>query len=177
MLETLLPGCAIKYVQSNFPRAHMLQQTTLLVDEKEIGLIATIHPQVVHMLGREQDQVIAVAEISLSTVEDLLFTQKQGITRTYESLQDQLVWRELSFVLDQQDNYGIITDTLHDIPEIQMVELIDLYAGEQLGDNKKSITIRFKLKGDGTWTTDQINAVMQKAIKQVEKTGAKLRGE
>lgn len=56
---------------------------------------------------------------------------------------------------------------------MQEVEVFDVYAGKNLGEDKKSVSIKIKIVGDpvaangagGTITTDQINTIMDKAIK------------
>lgn len=58
---------------------------------------------------------------------------------------------------------------------MQKVDVFDLYQGEYLPEGKKSIALTLTIVGDGTWTTDQINAVMNTAIVEVEKIGGKLR--
>jgi len=57
------------------------------------------------------------------------------------------------------------------LPEISAVEVFDVYAGANLGEGKKSVSIKIKIIGDGNMTTEQINEVMNKAIKAGEKEG------
>lgn len=59
---------------------------------------------------------------------------------------------------------------------MQAVEIIDIYTGPQLAHDEKSISLRFQIQGDGTLTTEQINAIMQQAIIAAEEKGATLRG-
>ena len=53
--------------------------------------------------------------------------------------------------------------------------MFDIYAGKNLGEDKKSVSIKIKIVGDGTMMTEQINEVMNKAIIAAESTGASLR--
>lgn len=41
---------------------------------------------------------------------------------------------------------------------------------------KKSISLQIKIMGDGNMTSEQIGAIMQKAIDAATKVGAELRG-
>ncbi len=93
----------------------------------------------------------------------------------YETLQDQILWRDLSFVINANEDFGTIVMTLEKMKEIAAVKVFDLYQGENLGAGKKSISVQIKIKGDGTMTSDAINTVMQTAIRKIEATGAQLR--
>ncbi len=93
----------------------------------------------------------------------------------YETLQDQILWRDLSFVINANEDFGTIVMTLEKMKEIAAVKVFDLYQGENLGTGKKSISVQIKIKGDGTMTSDAINTVMQTAIRKIEATGAQLR--
>jgi len=42
-------------------------------------------------------------------------------------LQDQIVWRDLCFVLDQKDDYGLVLDSVKNIKDIDDVDVFDLY--------------------------------------------------
>lgn len=85
------------------------------------------------------------------------------------------MWRDLSFVVDAKTSFEKVITTLEKMPQISKVRLFDLYQGENLGTDKKSLAVQIKIKGDGSMTTEAINAVMQDAIKKVEATGAQLR--
>ncbi|MEI7920203.1 MAG: hypothetical protein WCH65_08980 [bacterium] len=94
----------------------------------------------------------------------------------YETLQDQIIWRDLCFVIESNKSFENIITAVKAIAEIEKVEVFDVYAGKNLGDDKKSVSIKIKLIGDGTMTTEQINEIMDKAIKAGESAGGSLRG-
>jgi phenylalanyl-tRNA synthetase beta subunit len=54
------------------------------------------------------------------------------------------------------------------------LEVFDLYKGTNLPEWKKSIAFKIKIKWENM-QTEEINAVMDKVIKKVEATWAKLR--
>ena len=96
-------------------------------------------------------------------------------TYTYASLQDQIIRRDLCFVVDANNNFEAVISAVKNIPEVKDVEVFDVYAGENLGEDKKSVSIKIKIVGDGNMTTEQINEVMNKAIKAGETAGGSLR--
>lgn len=112
--------------------------------------------------------------LDLHTLLSLLPVEKVYRT-TFETLQDQIVYRDLSFVLDSSVPFGLVTDAIRPVAGVEDVQVFDLYAGEKLGADKKSLAVSLKIKGDGTLTTEQINAVMDNAISAAGGVGARLR--
>jgi phenylalanyl-tRNA synthetase beta subunit len=93
----------------------------------------------------------------------------------YETLQDQILWRDVCFVVEASNDFSAVLAAIKKVPEVKDVEVFDVYAGKNLGDGKKSIACKIKLLGDGNMTTEQINEVMDKVIKAGEKAGGILR--
>ena len=131
-----------------------------------------------HPLTMKQQKLPETAQLCCLTLN--LELLKPLINQTqheqeYETLQDQILWRDLSFVINANEDFGTIVMTLEKMKEIAAVKVFDLYQGENLGTGKKSISVQIKIKGDGTMTSDAINTVMQTAIRKIEATGAQLR--
>jgi phenylalanyl-tRNA synthetase beta subunit len=110
------------------------------------------------------------------TVIEKIRSQIGERTYTYETIQDQIVRRDLSFVLDEKSDFSELFKRIKALPEIKEVEVFDLYQGENLPAGKKSLSIKIKIVGEGNMTTEQINEIMGKAIKKAESVGAELRG-
>jgi phenylalanyl-tRNA synthetase beta chain len=110
------------------------------------------------------------------TVIEQIKSQGEEKTYGYETTQDQIVRRDLSFVVEEQSDFSELFKRIQSLSEIKEVEVFDLYQGENLPEGKKSISIKIKIVGEGNMTTEQINEVMQKAIKKAESVGAELRG-
>lgn len=140
----------------------------------EIGLLASVHPLTMKQHKLPETAQLCCLTLNLEALKPLI-NQTQH-EQDYETLQDQILWRDLSFVVNANEDFGTIVMTLEKMKEIAAVKVFDLYQGENLGAGKKSISVQIKIKGDGTMTSDAINTVMQNAIKKVEATGAQLRG-
>jgi phenylalanyl-tRNA synthetase beta chain len=97
-------------------------------------------------------------------------------TYTYETIQDQIVRRDLNFVLEEKSDFSELLKRIKSLPEVKEVEVFDVYQGENLPAGKKSIALQMKIVGDGTMSSDDINEIMGKAIKKAESIGAELRG-
>jgi phenylalanyl-tRNA synthetase beta chain len=114
-------------------------------------------------------------ELNQTTLEEIK-SQLGERTYTYETIQDQILWRDLSFVLDEQSDFSELFKRIEAIPEIKEVEVFDVYQGENLPAGKKSVSIKIKFVGDGNMSSEDISAIMEKAIKKAESVGAELRG-
>jgi phenylalanyl-tRNA synthetase beta subunit len=67
---------------------------------------------------------------------------------TYESLQDQIIWRDLCFVVDANKDFATVITAVNNVSEVKAVEVFDVYAGKNLGEDKKSVSIKIKMMGD-----------------------------
>jgi phenylalanyl-tRNA synthetase beta chain len=110
------------------------------------------------------------------TIIEQIRSQLGERTYTYETIQDQIVRRDLSFVLDETSDFSELFKRVQSISEIKAVEVFDLYQGENLPVGKKSISIKIKIVGEGTMNSEEIGRIMEKAIKKAESVGAVLRG-
>lgn len=164
----------VRYEPTTVDRFHPKQQATILCNGTPIGTVATVHPSVVESCKLPSTGQLVIAEIDCT----LLHTHQETTQKTasYESLQDQIIRRDLSFVLTKDMAYGIVTETLQSLETIEAVEVFDVYQGAGLQDNQKSISVRLTLKGDGSLTTEHIQEIMKQAIDRVQTTWAVLRG-
>ena len=146
------------------------QWTTLM----EIGFVGSLHPLILQNQKIWETSGVAYISLNLtSIIENMKHTKEH--TYTYESLQDQILWRDLCFVVDSNKDFNEVILAVKNIPEVKDIEVFDIYAGKNLGEDKKSVSIKIKIVGDGTMMTEQINEVMNKAIIAAESTGASLR--
>lgn len=138
----------------------------------------TVHAYTNQQLKLPAQSIVVLGEVSIDallTLSDHHDDSRQ--IRSYETIQDQLIWRDLSFVIDRDQEYGIIVDAIRKIDQIGDVSIFDLYAWDHLPHDKKSIWLRFKISGDGSMTTKQINQIMDDAIQQAKQLWAELRKE
>lgn len=105
---------------------------------------------------------LSFMELDLDALKSLMGTAHSE--RDYESLQDQILWRDLSLVISKDETFEKVIAAVEKVHGVSEVRVFDLYQGENLGADKKSIALQIKIKGDGTMTTEQINEVLQKAI-------------
>jgi len=86
-------------------------------------------------------------------------------------------WRDLSVVLDDKFEWGHIEREIAKAPDLAAVKLIDVYKGKSIGENLKSVTIRFTFSSmEKTLTDAEINAHIAAILLKLSLNfGAKLR--
>lgn len=133
-------------------------------------MIGSIHPLVLQALKLPEQAGLVYADLSLDALATLLENNANHVY-TYETLQDQIIWRDLCFVVDADKEFAPLLEAVKKVPEVKGMEVFDIYAGKNIGEGKKSVSIKIKIIGDGEMTTEQINAIMSKAIAAGEKAG------
>jgi len=180
ILETLNIKGRLVYESTEISYFHPKQQATIKLNNQLIGSIKTLHPYQAEKLKLPAKGQCVFLELDLEALKGIAHQQKKkgkGKAK-YESLQDQIIWRDLSFIIDEDMPGGVVTDAVMRVKEIADVRIFDLYAGENIAEGKKSIAISIKILplGKDDLKTEDINAVMDKAIEAVKKVGGELRG-
>ncbi len=157
--------------QSGF---HPKKQARISVDGVEIGFVWAIHPMLLKEYKIPENAWLDFISLSL---EKLLSVTKSVDEQkySYETLQDQILWRDICVVVDKWERFDAVIAAVAKVSEVVGYEIFDLYEGENLGQGKKSVSIKIKINGDGNLTTEAINAIMDKAIAAAEKAGGVLR--
>ncbi len=158
---------------------HPKKQATIEVMTKDwpymIGFIGNFHPLVLSSLKIPENAGVTYIGLDIDKLVALTQNENDHIY-TFETLQDQIIRRDLCFVIDANKSFDDIISAVKNVDEVKEVEVFDVYAGKNLGDDKKSVSIKIKITGNGDTTTDQINDIMNKAIKAGESAGGSLRG-
>lgn len=177
ILEVLGVKWKISFEKSDASYFHPKKQAKIFLRNGalplEIGYLASLHPLILKHHKFPETAQFVVFELNLDVLKTLM--AQQSYEKDYETLQDQILWRDLSFTLQKEQDFGPLVETLEKMPNIIEVQVFDLYQGENLGEDKKSISLQLKIKGDGSMTTEQISQILQDAIKRAEKTWAQLR--
>lgn len=145
--------------------------------EYTIGTLGQYHPSILENLKIDSQAQVVGAELYLEVLEELIKDQTNTFesNATYHTIQDQIVTRDVSFVVDKNVNIGTVVAVAQNVEGVSKVELFDLYQGDRLPAGKKSIALTLTIVGDGTWTSDQINAVVDNVISYTRAIGAEIR--
>ncbi len=167
---------------------HPKQRAKILLNKQEIWVIASLHPYYHKEFKIPEKAQITYLQLDLEKLIELKskLKSKPVVKLNYYTLEDQIVERDLSFVISKDEEYGKVIFAVSKVKEIVDVEVFDIYdIASQLnseqwivnskGNNSyKSISLRIKIYWE-KMTSEDINKVMDKAIKEAEKVGAKLR--
>ena len=99
-------------------------------------------------------------------------------TNKYEKLPElPLVEKDLSIIVDEDVKWNSIEESIKSL--VKEIEFVDEYKGNQIPENKKSITLKVKIINEGTtMTSEQINEKLKNILKVLgKKIGATLREE
>ncbi len=166
---------ALSFEKTEISHFHPKKQATIKLWDANIGFIGSLHPIILQSQKIGETSGVVYLSLNLTAIVDLMKQSHEHIY-TYETLQDQIIRRDICFVLDANKNFDEVISAVKDIPEVKEVEVFDVYAGKNLWEERKSVSIKIKIVGDGTMTTEQINDILNKAIKAGENAGGQLRG-
>ena len=138
-----------------------------------IWFIGSLHPLVLKDNKIPESADLVYLSLDLEAI-DGIKQQVEFKAEWYETLQDQIVWRDLCFVLDDADDYAKVLDVVKDVDWVEDLDVFDLYKWENLEEWKKSIAFKIKIKWENM-KTEEINNIMTNTINEVEKIWAKLR--
>lgn len=144
----------------------------LSIDGKELGVIGEIHPKV------SENYNIGDRVYCFTLDVDLMFDYTKP-EKVYTALPKfPAVSRDLALICD--DDIPVLSlekaIKLGAGKLLENIKLFDIYKGEQIEKNKKSVAFKITLRSaDSTLTDNQIANTVKKIIKELEKTGAYLR--
>ena len=137
----------------------------LCVGERIIGIMGEIHPLV--LKNYDIDVPVYAAELDFDAIFDLMNPNK-----TYTPLPKYpATTRDFSFVCEETLEVGSIFATAKKAGGklVEDVSLFDIYRGPQVGQNKKSVSIRVTLRAaDRTLTVEEAEKAGSKILKALE---------
>lgn len=176
--ENVLALAAIKdYTiksDSSNPSYHPGRCAKIFVGEREIGILGQIHPLTAQNYGI--DVPVYSAELDFEAIFELMNAQK-----TYTPLPKfPATTRDFSFVCDEALEIGTLKEEMSRAGGklVEDVALFDIYRGHQVGENKKSVSMRVTLRAsDRTLTVEEADKVSKKILSALEtQLGITLRG-
>jgi len=165
-------GCKFALVSDN-PMYHPGRCASVSIGGEMIGYIGQIHPAVGEEYGI--DCVCYVAEIGFGAV-----CKHANYSVSYKKLPKYpAVTRDVAIIADDSVLAGDIADIIKKSAGklLEDIKLFDIYKGTQIEAGKKSMAYAIVLRAnDKTLTDEEVTAVMNKILKNIEKqTGALLR--
>ena len=146
---------------------HPGQTAEISVNNDIVGIIGRIHPEI------EKENVF-VMEINL----DKLLAKRVGKMKFKEISKFPVIKKDLSILTDKNISSLDLANKIKKSAGKLLIDInvFDLYEGKNIDENKKSLAYSLTF-GDNnrTLNDDEINAVMDKVIANLEKEGMELR--
>lgn len=174
MLQTVtwkVQADTVSFVPTENNNYHPKKQANIVYDGKVIGFVGTVHP--LHLVDNKMPQTAQVTYVWLdcSAVEWLV---EKTYSNIFATLQDQIVQRDMCFVIDTALPWSVVTNVVAGIAGIQNIAVFDLYQWDKLPVWKKSIAFTIDIVWENM-TNEQINALMEQVVTAVDKVGGELR--
>lgn len=176
VLEALLS--ALQLPALKFKRAEAVFGSEVLFDvysgKRKIGSVGVLDKSIAKSF--EIALPVYFSEIKVDALLDL--SAKQPPKRFVNPSKFPKVDRDLAFVVDKSVAAEQILQLIQQTgtPLLQKVRLFDVYEGDRIASDKKSLAFGLELVADRTLTDKEIDQTIQRILKRVEKeTGAVLR--
>lgn len=173
VVDTLLERLGIqkcKYLrEENHPSFHPGRTANIIYEDKVLGVIGEVHPDVLenyHMKER-----VYIAEMDFHTIMEFA-----NLEREYNPLPKYpAIVRDLAIVLDRDILVKDIEEKILENGEglIEKVELFDIYTGEQIPEDKKSVAYSITYRSyERTLKDEEVSRVHSNIINELEKSFA-----
>lgn len=179
-LELLLGACGLPLDRCQLSDKvpvyyHPTRSAALLLGKNVVGYFGQIHPLILKKF--DIDAGVMAFELNVS---NLLFGKEKYGKRPELIMSDyQMTSRDYAFVVSPEQPVGEMLSYIKNIDKklIKSVSLFDIYQGEKIPDNKKSVALSVQIQDDHkTLTEDVIEALHKSIIAGVaQKFGALLR--
>jgi phenylalanyl-tRNA synthetase beta chain len=168
MVEALILGAEFK--PSSNPFLVQGMQADVFVGKTRVGYLGALHLDIAKNLDLSDE--IFVSEILL----DRLFVKEAKEPKHLPKFPS--TWRDLSLVVDNHVTYEKIREAIlaNSIADLRQIEVVDLYRGEKLSEDKKGITLRITYQSfEKTLEDKVIDKWQEQIIHTLEKLDIHLR--
>jgi phenylalanyl-tRNA synthetase beta chain len=162
----------IEYRVANFSALHPKRSATIYADGNFIGVVGEVHPKVKQELDLAQTAYLF--ELNLDTI---LQENKKNFSNVSKF---PAIQRDIAIVVNKTISWQQIKQKILDNSQelLHNIELFDIYCGEGIGLENKSLAIRLVFQSqDCTLIDAQIETALNKIVNNLQQYfGANLRG-
>lgn len=137
-------------------------------DDTALGTVARVQDTVASNLDLDEHPVF-VAEFNWNRLVDRATT---GLARTYEPVSRfPVVDRDLAVLVHRDEPVGPMQDTIRDTgaPLLRRVEVFDVYEGEGIEDDQKSVAFTLRFGADRTLTDEEVDEHVQAIVTALDR--------
>src|SRR5699024_5816380 len=131
---------------------HPGRTARISIDGENIGILGEVRPDVAHELGIE-DQRLVIAELDITTVLHLREKSPRKVISVDRFLP---VEQDFAIVVDKDTDAAKVRDALQRNagPLLTSITLFDIFEGDQIGADKKSLAYRLRFTAPDRALTD-----------------------
>jgi phenylalanyl-tRNA synthetase beta chain len=165
-------GVTARFENGQDSGLHPTRQAAIVIDDKAIGVIGELHPEVSQAF--EISTPTCLFEIDLSAV--LPFASDHRMFQPIARFP--AVVRDIALVVDKGISNQQVTDIIGSFPMVSQVAVFDVYSGEPVPADKKSLAYRIRFQSiERTLTDEEVNDIQQQIVARLAtELGATLRG-
>ncbi len=163
ILSLTKAGNRLRFVAKSYSALHPGQSAAIMLDDKEIGFIGTVHPKIVQQLGLSGKPI--VFEIEWAAIAERNVPNAKEISRFPANK------RDIAVVLDSDIPAGEVLDACRNAggKQLMNVGLFDVYQGSNLPEGKKSLAISLTIQDtEKTLEEKDINAVISVILSELK---------
>ena len=170
IVENLLDYLGLKnrysFVVDTIPDLHPGISAKIILDREEIGVIGRVHPSL------KKDEIY-VFELSMNKLIKQIKPLKYKEASKYPS-----ITKDMAFIVKKDVSSNDIQSTIKKVGGrlLTDIDVFDVYVGENVGDDEKSIAYTLTFSDPTrTLSDEEVTQLFRQIIEKVEQTGAKLR--
>ncbi len=172
LLENLCFNGKVEFVRSELSYLHPGRSADILADGKKVGSFGELHPKTCENLGI--DKKVYICEMDYQAIKDN-FTREYSV-KVFSKFPQ--VERDLALVCDKTLTNGEIIDAINSakIKTLIDVKLFDIYTGDKIAKDKKSLAYRLTFSSmEKTLGDDEIENYIRKILNRLQAIGVVLR--
>ncbi len=156
---------------SQLPFLHPYVQAKLLLEGEEVGFMGKLHPEIASVLEFRRD--VYLCELRLAPLLRRRLSHYEAVSRFPP------VIRDLALVVDKSLSVSKLLNEIksHLSGKVEDVMVFDLYAGDKVGEGKKSVGVRVVLRSlSGSLSGEEVNKLIEGLVRRLkEEFGAQIR--
>ncbi len=145
--------------------------TDILVNDDTIGVLGTVNRSVLDQFDIAADVILFELQI------DAITNALSGINHFKAFSKFPAVVNDLAVIVDENISHNSLIEVFQESALVHNVQLFDIYRGDQIDDNKKSLAYKITYQSfDKTLTNEEVTQEQNKIIRQLNKNyGATIR--
>ncbi|MFC2007538.1 phenylalanine--tRNA ligase subunit beta [Chloroflexota bacterium] len=174
MVESLLKqmGLSADFENSTDESLHPSRQAAVVIDGEILGVLGEVHPKVTNAF--EINEPVYLFELNISALLPFITRNRmfQPVSRFPHII------RDMALIVAGETTHRLVRDTIRSFPLVTEVTLFDVYSGEPVPPDKKSLAYRVIYQSaEHTLTDEEVDRVQKKILERLSRElGATLRG-